>query len=304
MAKTSVVPVSAREIQPLTPLQPRHFSSTSTTPSSVAPSSQKTPLPPADRPTLLPPAKMRLVLFVNDLEMTQTKIVEAFCQRLETMTSESNQKTTEYQKQLKENSDRTETNLFWSFLKKVWSAVFSAVTALFGVSNIMAGNCIIGISLTISGTLSLTNLICSEMGVWEEVAKKLAEDDKERQKQIAFCLPMAVTILSIGLALFGGIYNLSQTQAFFSQQLGFALVASLSILNSIVEIGQGITQARLLYSQADLLKIQTDLESTHIQTKMCSESLGSYYAATQGTFETLSRIMQMEAQTNLVLLQG
>jgi hypothetical protein len=134
--------------------------------------------------------------------------------------------------------------------------------------------------------------------------KKLAEDDKERQKQIAFCLPLAVTVLSAGLALFGGACNLAQTQDFFSKQLGFALIASLSILNSIVEIGQGVTQARLLYSQADLLKIQTALESTHIQTKMCSEALGSFFAATQGIFERLSRIMQMDAQTNLSLLQG
>lgn len=301
---TPAAPVSSREIQPLTPFQPRLFSSPSFSKSSLSPSSQKATPPPMDKPTLLPPSKMRLALFVKELELTQTKIVDTFCERLKTMTTESNEKASEYQKQLKENSDRTDTSLLWSFLKKIWSAVFSAVTALFGVFSLMGGNAVIGVALITSGVLSLANLICSEMGVWEEVAKKLAEDDKERQKQIAFCLPLAVTIVSAGLALFGGVSNLSQTQTFFSKQLGFALIASLSILNSIVEIGQGMTQARLLYSQADLLKIQTALESSHIQTKMCSESLASFYAATQGMFERLSRVMQMNAQTNLSLLQG
>lgn len=296
-------PVSlTREIQPLTPFQPRVASSFPK--STIAPSAQKAVAPPMVKPTLLPPSKMRLALFVKELEMTQAKIVDTFCDRLKTMTSESNQEASEYQKQLKENSDRADTHLFWSFLKKIWSAVFSAVTALFGVFNLTGGNVVVGTALIASGTLSLANLICSEMGVWEEVAKELAENDKERQKQIAFFLPLAVTVLSAGLALFGGVYNFAQTQTFFSQQLGFALIASLSILNSIVEIGQGITQARLLYSQADLLKIQTALESTHIQTKMCTEALGSFFAATQGIFERLGRVMQIAAQTNLSLLQG
>lgn len=301
---TLVAPVSLREIQPLTPLLPRQFLSPSFSKSSIAPSAQKAPPPLMEKPVLLPPSKVRLAELAKLLEEAQEKIVKAFCERLEAMTNESNQKASEYQKQLKENSDRTDTNLSWSFLKKVWSAVFSAVTALFGVFNLTGGNAVIGAALIVSGTLSLANLICSEMGVWEEVAKKLAEDDKEKQKQIAFALPLAVTIVSAGLALFGGAYNFAQTQTFFSKQLGFALVASLSILNSIVEIGQGMTQARLVYSQADLLKIQTALESTHIQTKMCSDTLGSFFTNTQGLFGSLSRVMEMAAQTNLSLLQG
>src|SRR5262249_30511691 len=118
------------------------------------------------------------------------------------------------------------------------------------------------------------------------------------------CIPLALNLLSVGLALFGGMYNFSNTQAFFSGQFGFALVASLSILNSIVEFGQGITQARLLYSEADLLKIQTALESTNIQSKMCSEALSSYFERTQQTFHSLSQIMEMDAQANLSLLQA
>lgn len=301
---TLVAPVSLREIPPLTPLLPRQFLSPSFSKSSIAPSAQKAPPPLMDKPVLVSPSKIRLAQFAEELEKTQAGIVTTFCNRLKAMTNESNQKASEYQKQLKENSDRTDTNLFWSFLKKVWSAVFSAVTALFGAFNLTGGNAVIGAALIVSGTLSLANLICSEMGVWEEVAKKLAEDDQEKQKQIAFAIPLAVTIVSTGLALFGGIYNLAQAKTFFSTQLGLVLVASLSILNSIVEIGQGITQARLLYSQADLLKIQTALESTHIKSKMCSEDLGSFFAANQNTFESLSRVMQMAAQTNLSVLQG
>jgi hypothetical protein len=189
-------------------------------------------------------------------------------------------------------------------LKKIWSAFFSAVTAIFGLANILAGNLLIGAMLIASGILSLTILLCTEFGIWDEVAKKLAQEDQERQKQIAFCIPFTLSILSAGLALFGGIYDLTHSKEFLSNQFFFALLATCSILDGVVNIGQGVTQMRTLHSQAGLLKMQTALESTNIETKMCADTLGNFFSSMQQIFERLSRIMQINAQTNLAILQG
>lgn len=292
-----------REVKPLTPLYSERPSRAVKNNIEVPPK-QAAAEPIISRPTLLPPANLRLALFVSTLERTEQSLVETLTSRLSEISKEGAEQSLAYQKKLKENADQIKSGLAWSVLKKVWSALFASVTAIFGISNLIAGNVIVGASLIVSGMLSLINLLCSEMGVWDEVAKKLAQEDQARQKQIAFCIPLAISILSAGLALFGGIYDLTRSQEFLSNEFLFALLASCSILSGIVDIGQGMTQMRTLHAQASLLKIKTLLESTNIETKMCSEALGSFFSSIQQVFERLSRIMQMNAQANLTILQG
>jgi hypothetical protein len=293
----------SREIKPLTPLY-SHRPSPSLKSSVDVSSKQIKTEPPISRPTLLPPSNLRLRKFVCAFEKTGQSMIENLSERLSEISSEGTEQSSAYQKELKENGDKVKSGLAWSALKKIWSAFFSAVTALFGVSNIIAGNVFVGAALIASGILSLSNLVCSELGVWDEVAKKLAQEDQARQKQIAFCIPLALSILSAGLALFGGFYNLTNSKEFLSNQFLFALLASCSILEGVVNIGQGVTQMRTLHSQADLLKMQASLESTNIETKMCAEALGSFFSSMQQIFERLSRVMQINAQMNLAILQG
>jgi hypothetical protein len=292
-----------REIKPLTPLYSQRPSLVLKNSVDVSSKQIKTE-PLTSRPTLLPPSNLRLTKFVCELEKTEQSMVENLSERLSDISNEGAEQSRAYQKELKENADKIKDGLAWSVLKKVWTAFFSAVTALFGFSNIIAGNVFVGAALIASGILSLTNLLCSELGVWDEVAKKLAQEDQARQKQIAFCIPLTLSILTAGLALFGGIYDLTHSKEFLSNQFFFALLASCSILEGVVNIGQGVTQMRTLHSQAGLLKMQATLESTNIETKMCADALGNFFSSMQKIFERLSRVMQINAQTNLAILQG
>lgn len=296
----------SREVKPLTPLTPSYPRKPSIAVTNTPLSSTPVKIEPlvSDRPTLLSPSNFRLTKFVCELERTLQSMIETLSDRLSTISNESAEQSRAYQKELKENEEKIKSGLVWSALKKIWSAFFSAITILFGASNVIAGNLFVGAALISSGILSITNLLCSEMGVWDEVAKKLAQEDEARKKQILFSISITLSILSAGLALFGGVYDLTQSKEFLSNQFLFALLASCSILSGIVDIGQGVTQMRTLDAQAGLLKIQTLLEITNIQSKMCSEVLSNFFASTQQIFERISRIMQMNAQTNLTILQG
>jgi hypothetical protein len=216
-------------------------------------------------PESLPPPHLQLsdyrLLGVTEVSRELgSKILDTLTLRLQNVKEKIRDFSAENIKKLREASERANTSGFWSILKKVANCLLSAVSIIFGITLFASGgSALIGGAMIASGILSLANFALSELGTWDWVADQLSHDNEDRKKKIAMILPAAFGIVAGGIGLVGSVYSVASGALQFAEKAAFAAEAALSIFGGMTTLGKGIADARLLWTQADLKLIETNL---------------------------------------------
>lgn len=163
-------------------------------------------------------------------------------------------------KKLKEASENAKSSDFWSLLKKVATCLLSALSVVMGISLIATGGgALIGGAMIGSGIFSLANMLMSETGTWDWVAKKLANEDEEKQKMLAMLLPTAVGLLSGAIGIFGSAGTFAWSGVTFFDKAILIAQASLAMFNGATTIGKGYADANVIWTQGDLTKMKSEI---------------------------------------------
>ncbi len=217
-------------------------------------------------PESLPPPKLstlsdyRLLAAVTESQRLGNGIMETLGVRLSNVKDDIRTISAENIQKLKEAAERANASDFWSILKKIATCLLSAVSIVFGVALLASGGgALIGGAMIASGILSLANFALSEMGTWDWVADQIAHDNEDLKRKIAMILPGAIGIVAGGIGLVGSVYGIASGALQFAEKAMFVAQAALSIFDGVTTLGKGISDARLLWTQADLKMIEAEL---------------------------------------------
>jgi hypothetical protein len=216
------------------------------------------------RPTLtspqhLPMSDLRLLAVTEATRELGGEIIEALSARLQGIKSRIKEISQESMQMLREAAERAQESLFWSILKKVATAIISAVSVIFGISVVSSGSALIGGAMIASGVLSLANFALSELKGWDWVAEQIAQGNEERKKQLLNYLPMAVGILAGGIGLLGSVNGIATGAINFAERALMIVQSILAVFEGTTLFGKGVSEARLLWAKADLKTLQADL---------------------------------------------
>ena len=172
---------------------------------------------------------------------------------------------------------------------------------VFGISLIATGGgALIGGAMIASGILSLSNFALSETEAWDWVAKQLSNDNEERQKMLAMILPSAIGILAGGIGLVGSVQGIVTGSLQFAEKAIYVAQTALAMFDGITTFGKGYANAHLIWTQADLSKIQADLtvERTHFDAVMreIETSMNDFKAVKAKTKKTIQTLSQSNVQ--------
>ncbi len=214
-------------------------------------------------PTLPSPDRFNEHSFINvmnEIHNVGEDLLKAFRHAIVSSTQKIKELSLENAQKLKEAAARAQENGVWSLLKKIGSCILSAFSIVFGIAlTASGGGTLIGAALIASGIMSIANFAMTESGSWDWIAKKLAHDNEELQRKLAFWLPTAVGGISslcsiagsIGGTIWGGL-NLAQQ--------GFAVLQqTLGIYQLVTTVGKGISDTKLLLTQADLEEVSSKI---------------------------------------------
>lgn len=194
---------------------------------------------------------------------------------------------------LDENARKLAQTNNWALLHAVADGVISAVTVLAGVAAApsMIGFCMIGL-----GGLSLTNLLFSQLGVWETLSAKLAGNDLEMQKTLRMALPGAITVVCslVGpILLANGMFKLGFSA---TRDLPVIFETTVAFTKSAIGLGSGISSLRLDYAQADLVEIQQKISVNTVLSERVMNLLDTMLKELDQHANKVARILKMSTR--------
>jgi hypothetical protein len=228
-----------------------------------------------DRPTLTPPtfseefsspatpptlSELRFLAAMESFRSFGDQVLSTLGVRLETFRLQLQEISAENLQKLKEAAENAKSSDFWSLLKKVATSLLSALSVVIGISLVSTGaGALVGGCMIASGIFSVANMLMSEAGTWDWVAKKLANEDESRRQMLAILLPSAVGLLSgiIGLGGSAGAFAWSGIE--FVDKVVLIAQATLGIFDGATTIGKGYADANLIWSQADLTQVKSKM---------------------------------------------
>ena len=227
------------------------------------------------RPTLtaphsLPSSKLplsdhRLLATTEETRTLGNQLLDTFSLRMQGVRSKIQELSAENIQKLKESAERASTSSFWSVLKKIATALLSAISIVFGVSLLAGGgSAFIGGAMITSGILSLANFAMTETGSWDWVSLQLSNGNEEDRKKMAWILPMAVGIIAGGIGLVGSVQGIVSGAIQFADKAILIAQSAFAIFDGVTTFGKGVADARLQWTQADLSLIQGNLTAERI----------------------------------------
>jgi hypothetical protein len=265
-----------------------------------------------ERPILTPPNSLppvsdsvyRLLAATDESRSLGNEILDTLGRRLQNVKLKIREISADNIQKLKEAAQRAADSSFWSILKKIATCLVSAVSIVFGISLVATGGgALIGGTMIASGILSLSNFAMSETGAWNWVSKQLSNDNEERQKMLAWVLPSAVGIIAGGIGLVGSVQGVVSGALHFAEKAVYIAQTALAIFDGVTTIGKGYADARSIWAQSDVSKIQADLtvERTHFDNVMreIEGSMNDFRAVKAKT----KKIVQTLSQSNVQLVR-
>jgi hypothetical protein len=263
----------------------------------------------AERPRLIPPndpisrglSERRFLQEMQKVKDRSNAITETVAKRLDIYKEEMMKLNDENIAKIKESAERAATSNWWSMLKKAATALLSALSLALGLSVIAGGgSLVIGGALVASGILSITNFVCSEAGIWDELAKKLAHNDEERRKKIGLIIPIALGVVSAALGLFGGV----QSMAFTTNLAMAVLQTALSTFQGVTAIGLGISKGNLIRSQADIVNVRAAMDATRLNTQLVTQWIENFRSEMEYIGKRSGQVARMVIQANQKIVEG
>lgn len=255
----------------------------------------------SERPVLTPPHEIstrsdcRLLAATEDSRVIGDEILKTFGLRLSNVKNEIQNASNELLKKLKEAAERASNSNWWAVLKKIATSLVSALSIVFGVALVASGGgALIGGAMIASGILSLANFALSETEAWEWIAKQLSHDNEEWQKKLTMILPAAVGVAACGLGAFGSAYGLATGAIQFAQQAVYLAQTALAVFSVTATFGKGVADTKLLWTQADQERIQSQLSAMRTIFDSVFEeikgSLSDFKSVSDKTKQTLQLI--------------
>jgi hypothetical protein len=237
-----------------------------------------------ERPVLTPPSALpppsprrkssseyRFIAATEEARDLGKKILDTMGVRLQNLKEKISEISASNIQKLKESAKRASESGVWSLLKKIATCLLSAISIVFGVSLVATGGgALVGGAMIASGVLSLANFAMSESGGWDWITKQLAADNEELQKKLSWILPGAVGVIAAGIGIVGSVQGIASGALQLTQKFTSVAQGALAAFDGMTSIGKGCADARLLWTQSELTKIQSDLttERTHFDSVM------------------------------------
>lgn len=272
----------------------------------LSPSEQSPPEWTPERPLLTHPSDLplprssvyRLLAETETSRNLGNEILETLSVRVSNIKEKINAITAELMVKLKEAAERAQESGFWAVLKKVASCLASALSIVFGISLLASGGgALVGGAMIASGILSLANFALSESGLWDTIAQQLSHGNEDLKKKLQMILPASVGIVAGGIGLVGTVYGVVNGALNVAEQAAAVAQAALALLDAGTTLGKGVSDGRLLWTNADVLKIQGDLtlERQHFDTTMhaIKESITDFKGVENKTRKAIEMISQM-----------
>jgi hypothetical protein len=251
-------------------------------------------------PQHLPMSDLRLLAVTETTRELGGEIIEALSARLQGIKDRIREISQESMQMLREAALRAQESTFWSVLRKIATALISAVSVIFGISIASSGSALIGGAMIASGVLSLANFALSEMRGWDWIAEQLAHENEERKKQLAVVLPIATGILAGGIGLLGSVNGIATGAINFAEKAMMIAQSILGIFEGLTVLGKGAADAKLLWTQADLKALQGDLtiqrEHFNMTLDEIKGSLGDFKDINKKTQKMVDMITQSNIQ--------
>jgi hypothetical protein len=259
-------------------------------------------LPPPSRAR--PSSEYRLLAATEETRSLGNQIMETLGLRLQNVKQTIREVSADNLEKLKENAKKAADSSFWSVLKKIATSLLAALSIVFGISLVATGGgALIGGAMIASGVLSLANFALSETGAWDWVAKQLAGENEERRKMFAMVIPGAVGIIAGAIGIVGSVQAVVSGAAQFAEKALYIAQTALAVFDGITTFGKGIADAQLIWSQAELQKIQADLtiERTNFDSVMreIESSMNDFRAVKTKS----KKIIQTLSQSNVRLVR-
>ncbi len=298
---SKVSPSVVQKEEPLfpTPLkthQPPHIPDTL----SKAPSSTKKDFTPS-RPSLC--MEMRLINTVGKARDVSQESLAVSSTNLASYQKDLEDITAKKIEKLQEKCEKTQSVHVWDTLRKVGSAILGAISAFFGLTLWSAGaSTFVGAALITAGVLSLANLAFTECGIWKWIAEKLADDNVEKQKNLARILPTAVSLVAFGLGL-AGIAAFGLWGALSATPKGLAVLQNAANFLTITGTAGGkISQGRVALAQADLHELQHSLSVNGYHVDKLTENLEQIMKHETEAQQAARNILNLSIQTKQAIL--
>jgi hypothetical protein len=298
---------SVEGIQPVTQQGDRHPSLPRT--DSLSPSTESKRFFSFDKPVLSPPLpSMSVIPFLQSVEKfhsfgqrylgTQSKRLEQSNREIEKITTENIQK-------MREAAERASESDVWSFFKKIATAILSAISIVIGISLVASGaGALVGGAMIASGILSIANLVLSEAGFWEALAKRLAQDNEDKRRAIALMLPAIIGVVSGLIGVFGSVGSLAFSTLNFFEKALTMLHAAVGVLDGATTIGKGISDGQVIRADADLAQTRCDATLAHLKNEQVSTALEKVLKQLEAAQEKAAQMLKMLIQSNLQVVQG
>jgi len=270
-------------------------------------------LPSFDRPVLPPPGKpaessltvLSYIHAVNGFQNFGDQYLKTKSAALASTNKEIEDLNAKDMERMRDAAEKASTSAVWSFLKKIATCILAAISVVIGISLVATGGgAIIGGAMIASGIFSIANLVLSEAGFWEWVAKKLANDNEDKRKKIAMILPAVVGIASGVIGIFGSVGSVVWSSLNLMQQALVIAHAIFGVVDGATTIGKGVADGRVLFAEADLAKSRLETILARYKSENISkavEEVLNYLGAVQ---EKASSMLKMIVQSNQRIVQG
>lgn len=262
----------------------------------------------SDRPKLRPPThplsqsltQYAYLDLMNQIKTRTNSITKSIGGRIDAHKKKIEIISEEQLHKMKENFDKVASNHWWSVFEKALTSVFAAVSLALGLATIAGGgSMIVGGALIFSGLGPIASFICSETGVWDTVAKQLANGDEEKRQRIALAIPTAIgiTCAAIGL-LSGGMdpqYIVGNAFAIF--------YAVLCVFRAVGTAGQGISQANLIHSQGELAVTNAALNEERTYLQAITQWIEHFMNDMRTISQQVKQMTEMVVKENQLVVQ-
>jgi hypothetical protein len=210
---------------------------------------------------------------------------------------------TERAEKLKEACERAQSAGVWDTLRRVGAMILGAVSAFLGLSLFATGgSTLLGGALVVAGVLSLANLAFADAGIWDWMAEKIAGDNEEKKKKIAFLIPCVLGVLACGLGL-ASLGALGMWGALPAMPRALVVVqTAANILTIAGTAGGQISQARVAMSQADLQELQNKMSRNQHEVDRLSENIELIMEQETEMTRMAKSLLNLSIQTKQALL--
>lgn len=268
-----------------------------------------------DRPVLIPPSQtgkaipadatpptlseLRFLAAMEAFRSFGDKLISNLSLRLESFRLTLQELSAENLQKLKESAEHAKSSNVWSMLQKIATSLLSALSIVIGISLVATGaGALVGGAMIGSGIVSLANLLLTETGIWDWIAKKLAHEDEEKRQLLAMILPASVGLLAATIGIFGSAGAFAWSGINFLDKAILIAQTSLALFDGATTIGKGYADAKTLWLEADQINTKSKITVEQEMIDNTTRSIENILDGLSATHAKSTQFVNMAMRSN------